>query len=83
MNAKQIGPNATEINGERISVLFSYATPVAARVRGEGWFRTSTRHSVTTSRHINAFLNGVTAAERPQEWFDSLDFTTLTEQAAR
>lgn len=37
------------------AVLFSYATPVAAFVPGRGYLRTTTSHSVTTSRHVNAW----------------------------
>ena len=34
-------------------VLFSYKTPVAARVRGaDGYVKTDTNHSNTTGRHI-------------------------------
>jgi hypothetical protein len=37
------------------AVLFSYATPVAAFVPGRGYLKTETHHSVTTSRHVNAW----------------------------
>jgi hypothetical protein len=40
-----------------ISVLFSYETPVAAFCEEKGFMRTSTKYSVTTSRHINYWLN--------------------------
>ena len=54
-------------------LFFSYETAVAA-VIGSQLFRTSTRHSVTTSKHINGFLAGFsgTAELKPQEWFDAL-----------
>ena len=48
MRCSQIGGNATVIEGDRVSVLFSYATPVAAHIQGRGYFRTATKHSVTT-----------------------------------
>jgi hypothetical protein len=38
-------------------VLFSYETPVAAFCEEKGFMRTSTKYSVTTSRHINYWLN--------------------------
>lgn len=76
MKCKHIGPNAVEIEShEGISVLFSYATAVGVHIAGEGYYRTAERHSVTTSRHINGWLAGAKATERPQEWFDSLGFT--------
>ena len=37
-------------------ILFSYATPVAAFVPGKGYVRTDRYYSVTTSRHINAWI---------------------------
>ena len=37
-----------------------------------GYERTSKKWSVTTSRHINKWLDGVLAKEQPQEYFDSL-----------
>ena len=53
------------------SIFFSYETPVAALVDGE-YFRTEKFWSVTTSRHINNWLDGVKATEKPQEFFDNL-----------
>lgn len=79
MKANRINPNQTEIIGAQVSVLFSYATPVAAHVAGVGYFRTSVRHSVTTSRHVNTWLrdNGASmdkVREMRQEFFDAIDF---------
>lgn len=37
-------------------VLFSYNTPVAGYKPGFGYFKTDTFWSVTTSKHINAYL---------------------------
>lgn len=83
MKANRINPNLTEVAGDRVTVLFSYATPVAAHVQGEGYYRTETRHSVTTSRHINTWLAAnagiawqTLVKERPQAWFNALDFST-------
>ena len=42
-----------------VQVLFSYRTPVAAYVPGEGYFRTNQNWSKTTSKHINKWLRGV------------------------
>ena len=41
-----------------VQVLFSYRTPVAAYVPGEGYFRTNQNWSKTTSKHINKWLRG-------------------------
>ena len=80
-----VGPNQTELwlkNGTII--LFSYETPVAAKViknpfpEGARWspeykvIRTKTKHSKTTSKHINAWLDGHEAVEVDQEILDSL-----------
>ena len=53
-------------------VLFSYETPVAAFIEGEGYVRTATKYSVTTSRHINKWLDGMVAREVDQGVIDAL-----------
>lgn len=70
LRLKPIKPNMTEIHVGNVTVLFSYETPVACHVEGQGFFKTSEKHSSTTSRHISQWLNGANAAEKPQEWFN-------------
>ena len=54
-------------------VLFSYATPVASFDKTAYQFhRTNKKWSMTTSRHINKWLDGVKAIEQPQDYFDNL-----------
>lgn len=72
MNLTNIGSNQTMItlsNGSQ--VFFSYNTPVAAYLPGEGYLVTATKHSSTTSKHINAWA-GKGCETRPQEFFDNL-----------
>lgn len=70
---RNLGPNQIEVNiSNTITVLYSYNTPVACHAAGEGYYRTATRHSKTTSRHINTWLDGEIARERPQAYFDNL-----------
>ena len=60
MILRQIGSNQTELsltNGN--SIFFSYETPVAGYHSEDGFFRTSTYYSKTTSRHINQYLKHV------------------------
>jgi len=64
--------NRTIIELEDMTILISYKTPVACFISGEGFYRTDTFHSVTTSRHINQWLDGREALELPQNYFDSL-----------
>ncbi len=76
MNLISIGPNQTQITAGKWNVLFSYSTAVAAIGNGQA-FRTDQKHSVTTSKHINAWLrdNGLDPASVPakaQSWFDAL-----------
>lgn len=72
MNVKNIGSNQTEVvTSDGAVVLVSYSTPVAANVDGE-FFRTAKKWSATTSKHINKWLDGAAATEKPQEFFDSL-----------
>ena len=62
MRVANIGSNQTLVtydNGTQI--LVSYETPVAAFVPGRGYFRTNVKHSETTSKHVNAWINGVNA----------------------
>ena len=56
MELRAIGPNQTEIKTGDRTVLYSYDTPVVVHVHGIGYFRTETRHSKTTSKHINQYL---------------------------
>jgi len=55
-------PLASNVNLIRLNngtqVLFSYRTPVAAHVPGQGFFRTNHNWSKTTSKHINKWLRG-------------------------
>ena len=71
MNLQPIGSNQTEITTSNARILFSYKTPVAAFVDGAA-YRTEKKWSVTTSRHINQWLDGRIAAEMPQSFFDKL-----------
>lgn len=65
--AHTIGSNQIEIHHGDNRYLISYKTPVAAYISGQGFFRSSTKWSRTTSKHINKWLEGVTAKEIPQQ----------------
>ena len=42
---------------ESLRVFYSYDTPVVIEsIRDGQWFKTDTKHSVTTSKHINSFI---------------------------
>jgi hypothetical protein len=71
MKLNNIGPNQTEITIGNTVVLFSYKTPVAANVNGK-FYRTESKWSPTTSKHINHWLNGANADKQPQAFFDNL-----------
>tara|TARA_S200002703_G_scaffold121150_1_gene106998 strand:+ start:178 stop:411 length:234 start_codon:yes stop_codon:yes gene_type:complete len=72
MKIKSVGSNMTELQLKDAHVLFSYETPVAACIFGEGFVRTSQWYSQTTTRHINKWLDGVDAPEVPQSVIDAL-----------
>lgn len=75
MKLTPIASNMTQIEAGPLTVLFSYKTPVAAHIEGQGYFRTSHKWSVTTSRHINKWLAANHARdieERDQLFFDAL-----------
>lgn len=71
MKLRNIGSHTNELHTGKAIVLFSYETPVAAVVNGTN-YRTDKRYSVTTSRHINQWLNGMKAETKPQTYFDNL-----------
>lgn len=73
MNLKPLGSNQTEVETEKATILFSYMTPVAACMKdGSGFIRTEKYWSVTTSRHINQWLQGANARKVDQSVLDSL-----------
>ena len=70
---KPVKSNMTELHTNNGNViLFSYQTPVAAMIRGEGYVRTEQKYSVTTSKHITQWLDGVNAKTVPQSEIDAL-----------
>ena len=73
MQLTPIAANQTELsftNGAQ--VFFSYKTPVAAYCPLRGYIRTEKFWSVTTSRHINKWLEGGTAQTVDQEILNNL-----------
>ena len=73
MILRQLGSNQTELsfnNGN--SIFFSYETPVAGFDSMDGFFKTETYYSKTTSRHINAYLGDVKASEVPDQYIVDL-----------
>ena len=81
MKLKNIGSNMLEVEVNGNFILFSYETPVAGRSinqEGEGFFKTSTKYSATTTRHINKYfrnewdINGKQVAEVSQQFIDGL-----------
>ena len=73
MQLTPIASNMTEVETSEARVLFSYRTPVAAYVFGRGIRKNRKMvESVTTSRHINKWLDGGTAKEVSQTYLDNL-----------
>jgi len=58
MHVKPIGSNQTQVTKRNGTFLVSYETPVAALINGLGWIRTEKFWSVTTSKHINQWIEG-------------------------
>jgi len=56
MKIKSLGSNKTEIELKDLRLLVSYSTPVALIRYPGGAIKTNTFHSVTTSKHINQWL---------------------------
>ena len=74
MKLTPIAANQTQLNlNDGTEVFFSYKTPVAAYCPSKGYIRTAKYWSVTTSRHINKWLKGITeVTEVPQEYLTEL-----------
>jgi hypothetical protein len=76
--AKNIASNQTEVEVGDTIIFFSYNTPVAAFIPGEGYVVTDRKWSVTTSKHVSQWLSrhGVSRANVstvPQTFLDDLD----------
>ena len=56
MRLTPIAANQPEIETADARIFFSYSTPVAAYIFGEGFVRSEEFFSVTTSRHINKWI---------------------------
>ncbi len=52
--------------------MFSYNTPVAARLPNYDYVRTGEYYSRTTSKHINQWFDGVNAETVEQNFIDNL-----------
>lgn len=61
--------STTTMNKGGKKVLYSYKTPVAVK-DGDTFYVTDTKHSTTTSKHINKFLDGAESSTKKQAWFD-------------
>ena len=72
MQLTPLASNMTEVETDLGRVLFSYRTPVAAYVYGVGYVRTDKWWSVTTSRHINKWIDNCTVREVSQTYLDNL-----------
>jgi hypothetical protein len=51
------------------ALFFSYETPVACCIRGEGWTRTSQQYSATTASHLRKHLHAGIVSVVPPESF--------------
>ncbi len=73
MKLTPIATNQTQVEfKDGTQVFFSYKTPVAAFIPQKGYIRTATKWSVTTTRHINKWLDGVIADVVDQSILDNL-----------
>lgn len=73
MKIHNIATNQTEVTfHDGTQVFYSYRTPVAAFIPGRGFCRTEAKFSVTTSKHINQWLEKIEAQRIPQEEIEEL-----------
>jgi hypothetical protein len=71
MKIKNIGKNKTELHINDKIIFISYETPVAACIDGQ-FFVTEKKWSTTTSKHIDAWIDGKKAETKEQDFFDNL-----------
>jgi hypothetical protein len=70
---KPLASNMTLLDTPDNLILFSYQTPVASyNKKTLDYYRTDKKWSMTTTRHINKWLDGVQAQHKPQSFFDCL-----------
>ena len=74
MKIKPIASNQTELHDNSGTiVLFSYETPVAAILPSGRAVRTSTKYSVTTTKHVNKWLQALGNVDTvEQDFIDGL-----------
>jgi hypothetical protein len=72
MKIKAIAANQTELDMGFAQIFFSYETPVAAMLPSGSIIRSNVKYSVTTTKHINKWLNGCEALTVSQERIDCL-----------
>jgi len=73
MRLNNIKTNVTEvITNDGTVIMFSYNTPVCARLPNYDYVRTGEYYSRTTSKHINQWLDGVNAETVEQNFIDNL-----------
>jgi hypothetical protein len=73
MKLSRIGANQTCINHNNgTEVFFSYDTPVAVKLPNYEYLKTNVKYSVTTTKHINKWLDGVNAEEVSQDVINNL-----------
>lgn len=66
-----ISSNKTELTANGVKVLFSYNTPVACWINGQ-FYKTNKKWSVTTSKHINSWIDLTWHETKDQSFFDGL-----------
>ena len=65
--------NMTVLYTDDYTILYSYNTPVACySIQSKKYYRTSEFHSITTSKHINQWLNGKDFLLASQWFFEHL-----------
>ena len=67
MQVQNIGSNMIQVVKNNGTFLVSYSTVVAAQLSPGGFVRTSKKWSVTTSKHINKWLEGAKAGDIDQK----------------
>jgi len=87
MKIKTISKNLNVVSNNDVALCFSYETPVAGYNSQIGFFKTKKFWSVTTSKHINKFLNEYNVPnnkvmELDQEEINQFNFDNFNKKVA-
>jgi len=68
LKIKSLGRNKTEVTLNNITILFSYAIPVLARVKSK-WYVNNKYYTPTTKNHVDTWSRNKKTVSKPPRFF--------------